>query len=386
MALQEAIVDIWSSDYVQKNPTKAYKVTYDDEYAAVAAYLNGGPEPNFANFSKLGRGLCGAEKERRGGVVTPPPDPTPGEFLWDAPVLSNPSTRTLTKASPNVAVGIKQDLKIVFGEELDRNVGQIEGYNDVLMEDFVIRGGTPSSSGTIIPRENTGTFFMKNGRVQLTVAADAIVSRWRTPRIYHVNMWVEVTKAGTTFHSDGFQTQEAIVDELGWDRCTIKSDYQGIFQSNEVQNAGPARSKVDKTIISRVLFLPGTQGFPATFFFKAFPPRPGADPIGLTEMYNVFMPINPVHNQPSVYPNAHSWTGWDGSPMKHGAFMETRMHPQLNRTMRFCRFSTTSDRVPAGMPLAGQQCADCGVRGDGGIWVYDSLTPDILALAGSVGV
>lgn len=79
MGLQEAIQNIWSSDYVQKNPNKAYKTSYAAEYAAVGAYINGGAEPaNWQTFSKLGKGLVEAEKERRGEVVTPvPPDPTP---------------------------------------------------------------------------------------------------------------------------------------------------------------------------------------------------------------------------------------------------------------------------------------------------------------------
>jgi bisphosphoglycerate-independent phosphoglycerate mutase (AlkP superfamily) len=65
MGLKEAIQNIWASDYVQKNPNKQYKVTYADEYAKVAAYINGGAEPNWSSFSKLGKGLCESEKVRR---------------------------------------------------------------------------------------------------------------------------------------------------------------------------------------------------------------------------------------------------------------------------------------------------------------------------------
>lgn len=76
MGLQEALSNIWSSDYVQKNPNKAYKVSYQAEYSSVAAFLNGGPEPNWSNFSKLGKGLCEAEKHRRGEIIVTP-DPVP---------------------------------------------------------------------------------------------------------------------------------------------------------------------------------------------------------------------------------------------------------------------------------------------------------------------
>lgn len=71
--LSSAIQNIWSSDYVQKNPNKAYKTTYASEYAAVGAYINGGARPNPANFSKLGKGLVEAEDVRRGNL--PPPLP-----------------------------------------------------------------------------------------------------------------------------------------------------------------------------------------------------------------------------------------------------------------------------------------------------------------------
>lgn len=64
--LKDGVTDIWSSDYVQKNVNKAYKVTYNSEYLAVAAFLNGGAEPaNWQTFSRLGKGLCAIEVERR---------------------------------------------------------------------------------------------------------------------------------------------------------------------------------------------------------------------------------------------------------------------------------------------------------------------------------
>ena len=73
--LSSAIQNIWSSDYVQKNPNKAYKASYQAEYNAVATYINGGVRPNPANYSKLGKGLVEAEDVRRGGIVPPPLPP-----------------------------------------------------------------------------------------------------------------------------------------------------------------------------------------------------------------------------------------------------------------------------------------------------------------------
>lgn len=89
MGLKEAIQNIWSSDYVQKNPNKAYKVSYANEYAEVAAFLNGGAEPNWSGFSKLGQGLCEAEVERRGETPVPEPEPEPEPTPTDAHFVSD---------------------------------------------------------------------------------------------------------------------------------------------------------------------------------------------------------------------------------------------------------------------------------------------------------
>lgn len=76
MSIESGLDDIWSSDFVQKNPKKSYPAYYPTESSAVNAYLNGGVEPNFSGFSKLGRGLCEIEKRRREIEVVDPPPPT----------------------------------------------------------------------------------------------------------------------------------------------------------------------------------------------------------------------------------------------------------------------------------------------------------------------
>jgi hypothetical protein len=75
MSFQSGIQDVWSSDYVQKNPNKSYKNQYSAEYLEVAAYINGGSEPDFSGFSRMGRGLCEIEKQRR---LVEQPEPGPG--------------------------------------------------------------------------------------------------------------------------------------------------------------------------------------------------------------------------------------------------------------------------------------------------------------------
>ena len=79
VGLQEAIQNIWASDYVQRNPNRAYRTTYAAEYAKVAEFLNGGPEPDWSGFSRLGKGLCEAEVERR-KATDPGPEPPPNWY------------------------------------------------------------------------------------------------------------------------------------------------------------------------------------------------------------------------------------------------------------------------------------------------------------------
>lgn len=77
--------NLWTSDYVQKNPNKSYKSQYNAEYLAVAEYMNGGDRPNPANYSKMGKTLVGLEDQRR--AVTPEPEPEPPPVSGG---LSNP--------------------------------------------------------------------------------------------------------------------------------------------------------------------------------------------------------------------------------------------------------------------------------------------------------
>jgi beta-glucanase (GH16 family) len=78
MALsQDDINNLWSNDFVQKNPRKSYSAYFPAEYEAISAFVNGGDEPDASLItSRLGKGLVAAEKNRRGTVVTPPVPPT----------------------------------------------------------------------------------------------------------------------------------------------------------------------------------------------------------------------------------------------------------------------------------------------------------------------
>lgn len=257
-------------------------------------------------------------------------------------------------------------------ERRTSSIGEIKGRRNVV----AIAGEmitNESNEGHIIPRENTGTFHWEGWRVICHSPADAFTGRWRTPRVHIQACEIDVTDGGGDHHSDGWQTQEAIEDFLGFDRCTIRTDYQGVFLSNEPQKDGPEKSRVSAAMLSRVLFRVGEKGWPQTWFFKAFPPRPGCDPIGTVEMYDVWAPDPaPAFSAVSkVYPQWSSWTGADRSGDYYGTFIEQRRH-RNGRTYAFQRFSVAGDTVPMGN-ARGQAARDCGIRGEGGLWLYSSL-------------
>jgi hypothetical protein len=169
MGLKEAIQNIWSSDYTQKNPRKAYKVTYPDEYAAVAEFINGGTEPaDWQSFSKLGKGLVETEIERRkaGGpepVPEPVPEPTPGSLTWAPPGYPNYTgyqRRTISNATPThtVAPGSNVDVVFTFSEVVTTMVS-IEGFRNV-----VIIGGEINRVGTNV---NGMGLYLNDGIVHL---------------------------------------------------------------------------------------------------------------------------------------------------------------------------------------------------------------------------
>lgn len=97
--LDDAKGNIWSSDFVQKNPRKAYQQYYSAEYRAVSTYLNGGAEPDFSGFSKLGKGLCQLEKARRAGTSPAPPDEPPTLLFNEANLRTGFTTITNVPAS-----------------------------------------------------------------------------------------------------------------------------------------------------------------------------------------------------------------------------------------------------------------------------------------------
>jgi hypothetical protein len=90
--LHAALVNIWSSDFVQKNPSSAYKKQYPSEYAALAEFINGGDDPGDVFRSKLGRGQADIERiVRELAGVTPPQPTVPGRWFADNSPWNTPA-------------------------------------------------------------------------------------------------------------------------------------------------------------------------------------------------------------------------------------------------------------------------------------------------------
>ena len=311
----------------------------------------------------------------------PPPDPGGDPKLrWAPPALSSPTTVALTNTARTIGQG-SGDLRITAqAADLNGYIGQIIGYNDVQMIAGAITGGSAGSSGHVVPRSISGTFHMEGWKLLLTVNADAVALRELVHIMQLENCHIKVTGASPQ-HADCVQMQLAMIDDLRVDRVTIETNYQGFFLATETRSDG-LRDRLTHGILSRVLCKPNVSA-PGTYFWKQFPPRPNADPIGTIELYDFWMP-NASTPGMRAFPNA-GFQNWAGGTQKYGNFVTTKVHPTQG-TMPFVRFSTSADTVPVGT-YAGQQAGDCGIRGDGGIWLYNDLSevPDDVGCAGDVG-
>ena len=344
-------------------PSNSYRKDNPAEYDKVMAYWDGGSRPEgVMQFTLMGQGLVLEEDARR--ALTPVP-PAGGELLWAPPALSNPVTRNLTNASRTVPKGSGQDLQITCGQVLTGNVGEIHTYANVeAIAGAFASTQSANSSGHIVPRQITGTFHLEGWKYDSALAGDFITSRERAKIIQIEACEAHVTDAGTSYHSDFFQTQITDIDELRIDRCTVHSDYQGVVLINESPiPSSPAPSAVRKTIVSRTVFRFGKGGAGMAFFLSK-PPKPGNVPLGPIELRDVWM-----EDGMNCYPHV-DFRQWDGNTTTHfGSYLENRQHPNGN-TYPFWRFSAQGDVVPAGRPGAGQPASDCNVKGDGGVWIF----------------
>lgn len=256
----------------------------------------------------------------------PPPPPTGSKLRWTPPALSNPVIFEATnsnRASGFLRSGGGRDLKIVCKEVLNGPFDEIIGWRHIVSIGGEFNSSANGSAGHMIFRENSGVAHVEGWKFRTPNANDFITVRFRQPylQIQNCDGVMADPVAGSPAHSDFFQTQYAIIEEFRADKNTVATSYQGFFFSNEPMYAGqPAPSKVGRTIISRFKGLPGPQGPPATYLFKAIPPRAAANPLGPFEISDSSIPAT---DQPDfrVYPSS-SGIDWAGNPTPARCYIE----------------------------------------------------------------
>jgi hypothetical protein len=250
--------DIWSSDYVQKNPNKAYKVSYDAEYLEVAEFLNGGEKvPDTAGYSKLGRGLVGIEVERRtlleepepGPEPEPEPEPTgklrrpPGYQSGDPHnPASFPGYALFTVTSSQTAYynAAGKDVYVRISEPLTnrpihvdnaRNVVLIGGENKVTGD--IGTALRVSGASGMVHIEGYHTYTASGASPGLM---DAIAINKTPPSGHHQRWQIQNCRLGPCLnrgdagHADGVQCQPGVqVEDFYFYNVTIISNLQGTF-------------------------------------------------------------------------------------------------------------------------------------------------------------
>lgn len=242
----------------------------------------------------------------------PPPPPPSSELLrYPPPALDNPVEIVLTNSNRgSIPAGAGRDLRLSCGEVLTGPLAQLTGWRHIVwIGGEMVTSGNPSSSGHVVPINNSGTLHFEG--IKAKVSGDFFGARFTNPIIQIQNCDIQVSDEGGSAHADCFQTQYLTCNELRCDKGTFRTDYQGFFISNEPQLSNqPLASQVGRFILSRWNFRPGPQGYPATWLFKAIPPRTGAQPLGPWELSDVWIPDdNPTFR---VYPSS-SGVDWAGN-------------------------------------------------------------------------
>ena len=176
--LEQILDNLWTSVYVQKNPSKAYKSQYNAEYLAVAEYMNGGQRPNTTSYSKMGKVLVGLEDQIRASTPSPPP-PT----AWTGPVeittggIHNVSAES-NSATPAVTVRTPQPVTLVGrarnltgqGVLVDAIPG---GPVRLTVENFRAYGGdTWQTSNRFLWTTNHHTLIVRNCTIENTTGIE----------------------------------------------------------------------------------------------------------------------------------------------------------------------------------------------------------------------
>lgn len=268
-----------------------------------------------------------------------------------------------TRNSVTLGDGQGRDLRINQTQMVTSGgITQIRGWRHVEWIGGGLNVGGSTDVTAIIPRQCTGIVHLEGLDVGGTGISDAIVIRrdTNTPdQIIQIqNCRVQVNYKGGE-HADCFQLQDAQVDELRIDKCTFLTDYQGIFLRNASANAF-----INQVYLSRLALL-GDPGDVGTFLWVTDEdPATGDIPIGPVECIEEVWIEQTASNNPGmdIYPNKNFQDfkvggGSTNYVNKEGNFVQT------DATSQFVRPSKTTDVVPAGGSLSGQQCEDAGWSG-----------------------
>ncbi len=291
----------------------------------------------------------------------PPPSPTdPTKLRWAPPVVGsggvsvvNFTLTNATRKSSTLYNGAGRDLVINQTEVLGGSVTELRGWRHVVWigGEFVVPVAD-YTDGLIIPRAITGTFHLEGVKLKIDSQGDALTLRLGVPivQVQNCNFSIHTT-AGQ--HADCIQTQFTVTNSIRVDKCTFTTDYQGLLMSNEDGNQFGVTCNIGELRLSRTNFVKRDGVLPATWIFKAFPPRVGNNtgPPGPFYIDDVWIPNESPGTK--VYPPSN-FSSWAGGTQKFGCFVLT------DGQGTYVRFSKPSDTVPTGT-YTGQAAGDCKV-------------------------
>lgn len=284
-----------------------------------------------------------------------------GELAWAPPTAGqggvavvNFTLTNATRSSSTLGSGAGRDLIIDQTEVLTGGMAQMTGWRHVIWIGGEFNVGGSTDTTCIIPRDCTGIVHLEGIYIRGSGVSDAIVVRLGgSGQIIQIqNCNITVNYKGVE-HADCFQSQQGRISELRMDKNTLKTNYQGIFLRNSNSS-----SFINSTDLRRVNFRRNAAD-PSTFLWITDEdPTTGDIPIGPVSVTDVWMETTSDPGM-DIYPNRlfQDFKVSGNFANKEGNFVET------DGQGTYIRPSTTSDVVPPGGTLSGQQCESAGWSG-----------------------
>lgn len=310
MGLDSAIQHLLKAKRISA-PSQSYAKDNPAEWAKVKAYLEGGPRP-VGVTTEMGLGLVEVEDARR-----PAPPPVGDKLRYAPPTLSNPVVFDLTNANRGSGIlgsGQGRDLVIKCKEVLTGPM-LLMGWRHIVWigGEFNTPASVSGEAQLCIIQACTGTVHIEGLKGRTAGATDFFPLRWGGPShiVQFQNCDLQVTHAGTNAHADIFQTQEARIASFRVDRCSLHTNYQGFFCSNEATSHSSGPAQVSEARISRTNFKT-VNGADGIWLFKALPSRTALLP-GPWYLEDVWAPSE------RVYPTT-AFIDWTPKPSPYGCY------------------------------------------------------------------